>query len=174
MSSRTLVIVLAVGLAVSVAANLFAAAAAFVTMTGQARIEQRLERPERTEHRPTTRELVAALPEPSRARVRQALREAGLAARADFQEARVARREAVALASAPAYDAVAVQALLARSRAAEARGRETLETEATVILGTLSVEERRAFAAVLERRGRGGGQRDRDRPGPRETSPGRS
>ena len=160
MNTRTLAIVLGGALAVSVAVNLFAGTAAYTALTGQDRIEQRMDGKERDERRASPRELVAALDPAAQQRVRQALRAAGLAARPDFQQAREARRQAIAAAAAEPYDAARVEALLDQSRAAEIRGRQRLEADALAILGTLSPEDRVAFSQILNNRGRGGGGRD--------------
>ena len=164
MNTRTLAIVLGAALAVSVAVNLFAATAAYTALTGQDRIERRIEGREREDRRPPTRELVAALSPAARDRVHQALRAAGMAARPDFQQAREARRQAIASAAAEPYDAARVETLLDQSRAAEIRGRERLEKDALIILGTLSPADRQAFAQILNNRGKGGGGGREPRP----------
>ena len=159
MTTRTLAIVLGVALAVSVAVNLFAATAAYTALTGQDRIERRMDDRAREDRRPPTREMVAALSPDARVRVRQALRDAGMAARPDFQQSREMRRQAIAAAAAEPYDAARVKALLDQSRAAEIRGRQRLEADALVILGTLEPADRAIFAQILNNRGRGGGGR---------------
>lgn len=157
MNMRTLVIVLGVALAASVAVNLFAATAAYTALNGQERIEQRMDEKGRDERRPSSRELVQALDAGSRDRVRAALRAAGLAARPDFQQARELRRQAIAAAAAESFDAARVEILLDQSRAAEVRGRERLEADALIILGTLSPTERVTFSQILNNRKRAGG-----------------
>jgi uncharacterized membrane protein len=72
-------------------------------------------------------------------------------ARPDFDEARAARREAIALTEAESFDPVAVAALLERSRASEARGRSRLETGAVETLRQLSPADRMALAPILSR-----------------------
>ena len=160
MNPRTLAIVLGVALAASVGVNLFAATAAYTALTGQQRIESRMDGRDRDDRRASPRELVAALGPESRVRVRQALRDAGLAARPDFQQARAARRQAIAAAAAEPYDAALVERLLDQSREAELRGRRRLEADTLVILGTLDAADRAAFAEILGR-GRGGGGEDK-------------
>lgn len=155
MNSRTLAIILGVGLAVSVAVNLFAATAAYTALTGQERIVGRMDGKGWDDRRASPRELVAALSPGARIRVRQALRDAGLAARPDFQQAREARRQAIAAAAAESYDAALVEQLLKQSRDAESRGRRRLEADTLAILATLDPADRAAFARVLGR-GRGG------------------
>ena len=157
MNMRTLAIVLGVALAASVAVNLFAATAAYTTLSGQDRIERRIDDRAREDRRPPTRELVAALSADVRPRVQQALRDAGMAARPDFQQARELRRQAMAAAAAEPYDAARVEALLDQARAAEIRGRERLEADALEILGTLEPADRAVFAQILNNRGKGGG-----------------
>ena len=161
MTSRTLAIVLGVALAVSVAVNVFAATAAYTALSGQDRIERRIDDRAREDRRPPARELVAALSPEVRDRVRQALRQAGMAARPDFQQSRELRRQAIAAAAAEPYDAARVEALLDQSRAAEVRGRERMEAEALIILGTLQPADRLAFSRILNRN-----KDARDRRGP--------
>lgn len=160
MNTRTLAIVLGVAFACSVAVNLFAATAAYTVVAGRDRIEMRSDGKDREERRPSTRELVQALEPGTRERVRQALREAGMAARPDFQQARELRRQAVAAAAAPSYDPAAVGALLDQARAAERRGRDRLEADALTILGTLTPAERVVFSRILNNRGGKGGDRE--------------
>ncbi len=159
MNTRTLAVILGVALACSVAVNLFAATAAYTVLAGRDRIEMRSDDKDREERRPSTRELVQALEPDTRVRVRQALRNAGMAARPDFQQARELRRQAVAAAAAPSYNPAAVAALLDQARAAERRGRDRLEADALTILGTLTPAERVAFARILNNRGGKGGDR---------------
>ena len=156
MNTRTLAIVLGVALAVSVAVNLFAATAAYTALAGQNRIETRLDDRAREDRRPPMRELVQSLEPGSRERVRAAMRQAGLAARPDFQRSRELRRQAIEAAAAEPYDAARVGALLDQSRDAEISGRRTLEAETMEILATLSPVERAAFAQILNH-GKGGG-----------------
>ena len=163
MNTRTLAIVLGVALAASVAVNLFAATATYTALSGQDGIERRIEGPGRDDRRPSPRELVAALDPEVRGRVRQALRDAGLAARPDFQQAREARRQAIAAAAADPYDAALVARLLDQSRAAEIRGRQRLEADTRAILGTLGPADRAAFAQILRRGKAGGGDRGEKR-----------
>ncbi|WP_309629940.1 periplasmic heavy metal sensor [Brevundimonas sp.] len=156
MNTRTLAIVLGVALAASVAVNLFAATAAYTALAGRAPIESRLEGKDRDDRRASPRELVAALSPDVRVRVRQSLRDAGLAARPDFQQAREARRQAIAAAAAEPFDAALVERLLDQSRDAEIRGRRRLEADTLAIISTLEPADRAAFAQILGR-GKGGG-----------------
>lgn len=172
MNTRKLVIALGVALAASVAGNLFAATAAYTAFAGQERVEPRMENRDQGEGRKSPRELVAALQPDVQDRVRQALRQAGMAARPDFQQARELRRQAMAAAAAEAYDPARVEALLDQSRAAELRGRQRLEADALVILGTLTPTDRAAFSRILDNRGKGGGgRRDRDVVAARQAPP---
>lgn len=163
MKTRTLAIVLGVALAASVAGNLFAATAAYTAFSGRDRIETRAEGRDHGDRHRSPRQLISALQPEAQDRVRQALRQAGMSARPDFQQSRELRRQAVAAASADPYDPARVKVLLDQARAAEQRGRERLEADALVILGTLTPTDRAAFARILDNRGRGGGHRhDRD------------
>src|SRR5690606_41550217 len=74
-----------------------------------------------------------------------------LQARPDLEEARAARREAIALTRADQFDAVAVAALLERSRASEMRGRARLEAGAVETLSRLGPTDREALAPILSR-----------------------
>ncbi len=159
MNARTVAIALGVALAASVAGNLFAATAAYTAFSGRDRIEPRTEGRDHGDRHTSPRELVAALQPDAQDRVRQALRQAGMAARPDFQQSRELRRQAVAAAAAEPFDPAQVEALLDQSRAAEQRGRERLEADALVILGTLTPADRAAFARILANRGKGGGSR---------------
>jgi uncharacterized membrane protein len=172
MSSRLLAIVLGIALAVSVGINLFAATAAITALSGQKKIERVLDQRQSDERRPSTRELLALLDPEVRREVRRGLREAGLAARPDFQAARQARAEAVEVARAEPFDRARVEALLTASRQAEARGRARLESDALALMQTLEPEDRRVVAALLAGRGRGGGERrDREPRQERVTQP---
>lgn len=164
MNTRTLAIVLGVALAASVAVNVFAATAAYTALTGQQRIESRMDGKDRDDRHASPRELVAALSPDVRVRVRQSLRDAGLAARPDFQQAREARRQAIAAAAAEPYDAALVERLLDQSRDAEIRGRRRLEADTLTIIGTLEPTDRAAFAQILGR-GRGSSHSHDDKAG---------
>jgi uncharacterized membrane protein len=165
MSSRLLAIVLGIALAVSVGINLFAATAAVTALSGQRKIERALQDRRTEQPRPSTRELLASLDPEVRRTVRRGLRDAGLAARPDFQAARQARAEAVEAAQSDPFDRARVEALLTQSREAEARGRARLEGDALALMETLEPEDRRIVAALLAGRGRAGERRDRE---PRE------
>ncbi|MBX9708265.1 MAG: periplasmic heavy metal sensor [Caulobacteraceae bacterium] len=162
MSSRLLAIILGIALAVSVGINLFAATAAVTALSGQKQIERALQERRTDQSRPSTRELLASLDPEVRRAVRRGLRDAGLAARPDFQAARQARAEAVEAAKAEPFDRARVEALLTESRAAEARGRARLEADALALMETLEPEDRRVVAALLAGRGRGVDRRDRE------------
>jgi uncharacterized membrane protein len=158
MSSRLVAIILGIALAISVGINLFAATAALTALSGQRTIERALEDRPSTLSRPSARELLASLEPEVRREVRRGLRDAGLAARPDFQAARQARAEALQAAQAEPFDRDRIEALLATSRQAEARGRARLEGDALALMETLEPEDRRAVAALLAGRGRGGGE----------------
>ena len=158
---------LKIALAASVALNLFAVAAGVTVMVGQARVENRVESQHRGPRVPF-RMMLESMDPAVRDRVRQDLRATAMASRPDFDEARTARRAAIAAAAAERFDAVEVRALLEQSRAAELRGRSRLEDGAVTVLGTLEVEDRKALAAILARNGGRNGRRGGDRGNRRE------
>ena len=143
---------LKIALAASVALNLFAVAAGVTVMVGQARIENRVESQNRGARVPF-HIMLQSMDSAERDRVRQELRATAMASRPDFDEARTARRAAIAAAGATDFDAAEVRTLLDQSRAAELRGRTRLENDAVTVLGTLDVENRRALSAILARNG---------------------
>ncbi len=141
---------LKIALGVSVALNLFAIGA----LASGAILGPRLAREEAP---PPARvpmlQVVESLPEAQRDTVRQTLRENALAARPDFREARQARVEAVELASSPRFDRAVVTEALARSTAAEMRGRARLEQGALDMLEALPPEQRADLAPILTKTG---------------------
>ena len=149
MTSKSLKIVLAV----SVALNLFAVAGGITYVVNRDRIERRIEDQRRPGREGPLAEVLADLDPAVRQRVRTALRESALAARPDFEAARAARREAIDVAGQPTLDAARVESLLEQSRAAEMRGRTRLESGAVAVLATLTPEERKALAPILQRKG---------------------
>lgn len=155
---------LKIALAVSVALNLFAVAAGVTVMVAQARVESRVESQHRGPRVPF-RTMLESMDPAVRDRVRQELRATAMASRPDFDEARTARRAAIAAAAAESFDAAEVERLLDQSRAAELRGRTRLEAGAVTVLGTLDVDDRRALSVILARNGgrngRHGGGRQR-------------
>jgi uncharacterized membrane protein len=158
---------LILALIVSATLNVFAVAAGVTVLIARDKVEQRVEaqnRPPRGGNSP--RQLINRLDESQRERVHDALRASALAARPDFEEARRARREAVALASAPTYEPTQVKALLDQSRAAEMRGRARLEADVLTVLPTLDVEDRQILAQILSRR-----PRSRDRQADTHAAP---
>lgn len=150
MKARTLKIILAV----SVALNVFALAAGATLLVGQARIEQRIEAQHRAPRDRSFMSVVEGLDPAARDRVRQTLRASARAARPDFEETRLKRRQAAALARSADFDPAEVSALLEQSRAAELRGRARLEADAVALLGTLEPDDRAALSEILTRRGR--------------------
>ena len=167
MNKRTLMIALAVSLAV----NLFAGAAALTVYLNHEAAEERVERPRPDRARIPTMEVVDGLDASRREGVRATLREAALAARPDFQEARQARRNAIALVEAEPFDAAGVSALLEQSRASELRGRARLEADAVRVLSELPPEERARMSVILVRHGprhrhRDNGAEASERPSP--------
>lgn len=165
---------LKIALAVSVALNLFAVASGITYVVNRDRIERRIEDQRRPGREGPLAEVLADLDPAVRQRVRTALRESALAARPDFEAARAARREAIDIAGQPTLDATRVESLLEQSRAAEMRGRTRLENGAVAVLATLTPEERKALAPILQRKGnarraaaRGPDRRQPDDPAPR-------
>jgi uncharacterized membrane protein len=165
---------LKIALAVSVALNLFAVAGGVTYVVNRDRIERRIEDQRRPGREGPLAEVLADLDPAVRQRVRTALRESALAARPDFEAARAARREAIDIAGQPTLDATRVESLLEQSRAAEMRGRTRLENGAVAVLATLTPEERKALAPILQRKGnarraaaRGPDRRQPDDPAPR-------
>ena len=148
MNSRTLKI----ALAVSVGLNLFAVGGGAAYLISRERIERRLDDQRRAGREGPLREVLQTLDPATRDRVRTALRASALAARPDFEAARAARREAIAAAGAPTLDPTRVDALLVQSRAAEMRGRARIEAGAVAVLATLSPDDRKALAPLLQRR----------------------
>ena len=164
MSPRTLKI----ALAVSVALNLFAVAGAGTAWVTRARVDERVEDQRRPGRENSVREIVAGLDPEVRDRVKTALRASALAARPDFEEAREARREAIALTRGAQLDPAAATALLERSRTAEMRGRTRLEQDSVALLATLDADDRQALGVILNRHGRGRPDHDRSgKDGPR-------
>lgn len=150
MTPRTLKI----ALAVSVALNLFAAAAAVTTVVGRAKVEKQVEAARTPPGRSASfRQLLSQMDPQVRERVRTTLRASAMAARPDFEEARSARRQAIALSTGADFDPVRAKALLDQSRNAEMRGRARLEADAVQLLATLEADDRKALAQILSRRG---------------------
>lgn len=156
MNSRTLKI----ALAASVALNLFAAAAATTLLVSRDRVEDRVEAQHRPPRTGPLADVLADMDPAVAERVRGTMRSSALAARPDFDEARRARREAVALTNGADFDPAEVRALLERSRQAEIRGRARLEVDAVALLDTLDLEDRKALSPILTRKGSRNG-RDR-------------
>jgi uncharacterized membrane protein len=88
-----------------------------------------------------------------RAQLKARMHDIALSAAPDFQEARAARKQAADLVGAPNLDAAAVDAELAKARAAEARGRARLETGMVEFLKTQPQATRAKLAKVLAGRG---------------------
>ena len=147
MTSRSLKI----ALAVSVALNVFAAAAVGAVWVARDKIEHRIAEAHKPGRGESVWDVVERMDPAVRDQVKAQLRASAMQARPDFEEARAARREAIALAGGETFDPVAVAALLERSRASEARGRSRLETGAVETLNQLSPADRKALAPILSR-----------------------
>lgn len=147
MTSRNLKI----ALAVSVALNVFAAAAVGAVWVARDKIEHKVAEAHKSGRREPVWDVIERMDPAVRDEVKAQLRAAAMQARPDFEEARAARREAIALTGGETFDPVAVAALLERSRASEARGRSRLETGAVEVLSQLSPTDRKALAPILSR-----------------------
>ena len=147
MTSRSLKI----ALAVSVALNVFAVAAGAAVWVTRDKIEDRVAEAHKPGRSAPVWDVIERMDPAVRDKVKAQLRAAAMQARPDFDEARAARREAIALTEAESFDPVAVAALLERSRASEARGRSRLETGAVETLRQLSPADRKALAPILSR-----------------------
>jgi len=145
---------LKIALAASVALNLFAVAAGATLLLGQANVERRLEAQHRAPRERPFMAVVEGLDPAVRDRVRETLRASARAAHPDFEETRLKRRQATALARSADFDAAQISALLEQSRAAEMRGRARLEADAVAVLATLEPDDRAALSEILTRRGR--------------------
>lgn len=147
MTSRSLKI----ALAVSVALNVFAATAVGAVWVARDKIEHRIAESHKSGRSEPVWDVIERMDPTVRDQVTAQLRAAAMQARPDFEEARAARREAIALTGAETFDPVAVAALLERSRASEARGRSRLEAGAVEVLSQLSPTDRKALAPILSR-----------------------
>ena len=141
---------LKVALAVSVALNVFlvAGGAAVWVAAKQGREAERLTRTTRSD---SLLELVKTRPPEVAGPIEERLREVALNARPDFQEARKARREAIAMTASDDFDPTVVAGLLEQSRASEMRGRARLEAGAVEVLADQKAEDRKALARILSR-----------------------
>lgn len=84
------------------------------------------------------------------------------------REGRMARREVLALLAAPQLDGAALDAALARTRAADAALRAGVESGVAGFAATLTPEERKIFADGLRERGQW-----REPPTPARAAPGK-
>ncbi len=150
MNARTL----KVALAASVALNLFALAAGATLLVGRANVEQRIDAQHRAPRNHSLMAVVEGLDPEVRDRVHDTLRASALAARPDFEQTRLKRREAITLARSADFDPARVSILLDQSRVAELRGRARLEADAVALLETLEPDDRAALSEILTRRGR--------------------
>lgn len=150
MTARTLKI----ALAASVALNLFAAAAGATLLVGRANVERRIEAQHRAPRDSSLMTVVEGLDPEVRDRVRDTLRASALAAKPDWEETRLKRREAILMTRSADFEPARVAALLEQSRAAELRGRARLEADAVALLATLEPDDRAALSEILTRRGR--------------------
>lgn len=147
MTSRNLKI----ALAVSVALNVFAAASVAAVWVTREKVEEKVAEARRPGRGEPVWDVVERMDPAVRDQVKRELRATAMLARPDFEEARAARREAIALTGAATFDPVAVAGLLERSRASEMRGRSRLEAGAVETLRQLSPADRKALAPILSR-----------------------
>lgn len=142
---------LRIALAASVALNIFAVAGAGAAWMAVQRVKEATAEARQPGRSEPVWSVVEARPPAVREQVKRDLRATALEARPDFEEARAARREAIALTRSDQFDAVAVAALLERSRASEMRGRARLEAGAVETLSRLDPADRAALAPILSR-----------------------
>ncbi|MNJ24642.1 hypothetical protein D3C77_190660 [compost metagenome] len=142
---------LKIALAASVALNIFALVGGGTAWLMAKRVEVAAVEGRQPGRSEPVWSVVEARPPAVRDQVKRELRATALEARPDFEEARAARREAIALTRSDQFDPVAVAALLERSRASEMRGRARLEAGAVETLSRLQPDDRAALAAILSR-----------------------
>ena len=142
---------LRIALAASVALNIFAVAGAGAAWMAARQVQEAATEARRPGRSEPVWSVAEARPPAVRDQVKRELRATALEARPDFEEARAARREAIALTRSDQFDAVAVAALLERSRASEMRGRARLEAGAVETLSRLGPADREALAPILSR-----------------------
>lgn len=146
MASRTI----KTALAVSVALNVFLVAGG-ATVWMKTKDAARAEQTGRSSRTETVMELINTRSAEVAGPFKEKLREIALMARPDFEQARAARREAIAITASDDFDEAKVDALLETSRAAELRGRAVLETGAVRVLAEQQPDDRKALARILAR-----------------------
>ena len=161
---------LKIALAAAVALNLFAAVAGVSLWVSLSRAQDRIEAQHRSPRSHSPMRLINQLDPAVRERVRATLRASALAARPDFEEARLRRRQAVEMSRSETFDAARARSLLEQSRVAEMRGRARLEADAVALLATLEPDDRKALSEILTRRGRAASC-DRDGRPPQQDAP---
>ncbi|WP_433952068.1 periplasmic heavy metal sensor [Brevundimonas diminuta] len=142
---------LKIALAASVALNIFAVAGAGAAWMAAKRVKEATAEARQPGRSEPVWAVVEARPPAVRDQIKREMRATALEARPDFEEARAARREAIALTRSDQFDPVAVAALLERSRASEMRGRARLESGAVETLNRLNPADRAALAPILSR-----------------------
>ena len=114
-----------------------------------------------------------------RDQLHQSMRQAALSASADFHEAHAARKDAFGHLAAPTVDTAAIEADLAKARAAEERGRAKIEAGFVAFARSQPQPVRAKLAAVLLGRnsmrlnGHGHGEPPPPRDGVPPPAPGR-
>lgn len=122
----------------SVALNLLVAGAVVGAVGAGVRIERSAE----AAQLPAPRMFIAALPQPTRAKMRAALAQTWDQTRDLRQQAMQARRDAYAAAAMEPYDAVRVRAAFARVRAADAATLAAFHDNVVAVFATLTPAER--------------------------------
>ena len=158
---------LKIALAVSFALNLFAVAAGVTVFVTRDEVEKQVEAQQPPTRIASPMRLIDRLDPAVRERVRDTMRASALAARPDFEEARLKRRQVIDMGRSASFDPVRAAALLEESRNAELRGRARLEADAVALLATLGPDDRQVLSEILTRRVRAAG---RDRGG-RDSQP---
>jgi uncharacterized membrane protein len=130
---------------VSVALNLLAAGAVVGAIGAGVRVERAAETPQI----PAPRVFIAALPQPTRAKMRVVLARTWAQTRDLRQQAIQARRDAYAAAAADPYDPARVRAAFARVRAADAATVAVFHDNIVAAFATLTPEERREALSAL-------------------------
>lgn len=157
MAGRTVKVALVASVALNV---LLLAGGTALWMT--AREANRAEQSIKATRSETIMELVRTRSPEVAGKIEERLREVALTARPDFQEARAARREAIALTASDNFDPTVVAGLLEQSRASEMRGRARLEAGAVDILADQKAEDRKALSRILSRHRHNGPSRPAD------------
>ena len=162
---------LKIGLIASVILNVFAIAAIATALLGGFWVEREARGPRDGRHTPSM-STVDTLDPAIRDDVRARLRAIASTTREDFSASREARRTAIEQIQQGQWDKAELTRLLAESRAAEMRGRATLENGALDIIEGLEPTERAKLAGILKRHSRDHDRRRRHRDDERSATEG--